>query len=88
MRTVVVGAGAAGLWAALHVAERGPVTIVASDPVGVQNPDSSCCGPVILVDETAEHVASTDLARRNRVGSRFSATGAASASARCGLWRL
>ncbi len=29
MRTVVVGAGAAGLWCALHAADRGPVTIVA-----------------------------------------------------------
>jgi L-aspartate oxidase len=29
MRTVVVGAGAAGLWCALHAAERGPVTVVA-----------------------------------------------------------
>lgn len=29
MRTVVVGAGAAGLWCALHAAERGPVTILA-----------------------------------------------------------
>jgi L-aspartate oxidase len=28
----VVGAGAGGLWAALHAAERGPVTIVATDP--------------------------------------------------------
>jgi L-aspartate oxidase len=33
MKTVVVGAGAAGLWCALHAAERGPVTIVAPDPV-------------------------------------------------------
>jgi L-aspartate oxidase len=32
MKTVVVGAGAAGLWCALHAAERGPVTIVAPDP--------------------------------------------------------
>jgi L-aspartate oxidase len=32
VRTVVVGAGAAGLWAALHAADRGPVTIVAPDP--------------------------------------------------------
>jgi L-aspartate oxidase len=30
MRTVVVGAGAAGLWCALHAAERGPVSLVAS----------------------------------------------------------
>jgi L-aspartate oxidase len=29
VRTVVVGAGAAGLWCALHAAERGPVTVVA-----------------------------------------------------------
>jgi L-aspartate oxidase len=29
MRTVVIGAGAAGLWCALHAAERGPVTVVA-----------------------------------------------------------
>ncbi len=29
MKTVVVGAGAAGLWCALHAAERGPVTIAA-----------------------------------------------------------
>jgi L-aspartate oxidase len=32
VRTIVVGAGAAGLWTALHAAERGPVTIVAPDP--------------------------------------------------------
>ncbi|MFN2589160.1 MAG: L-aspartate oxidase [Actinomycetota bacterium] len=32
MKTVVIGAGAAGLWCALHAAERGPVTIVAPDP--------------------------------------------------------
>lgn len=32
METVVVGAGAAGLWAALHAASRGPVTVVAPDP--------------------------------------------------------
>ena len=32
MKTVVVGGGAAGLWAALHAAERGPVTLVAPDP--------------------------------------------------------
>jgi L-aspartate oxidase len=32
MNTVVVGAGAAGLWCALHAAERGSVTIVAPDP--------------------------------------------------------
>jgi L-aspartate oxidase len=29
VRTVVVGAGAAGLWCALHATERGPVTVVA-----------------------------------------------------------
>jgi len=32
MKTVVVGGGAAGLWAALHAADRGPVTLVAPDP--------------------------------------------------------
>ena len=32
MRTIVVGAGAAGLWCALHAAERGEVTVVAPDP--------------------------------------------------------
>ncbi|HJP66539.1 MAG TPA: FAD-dependent oxidoreductase [Actinomycetota bacterium] len=32
MKTVVVGAGAAGLWCALHAVERGPVVIVAPDP--------------------------------------------------------
>jgi len=32
VRIVVVGAGAAGLWCALHAAERGPVTVVAPDP--------------------------------------------------------
>jgi L-aspartate oxidase len=32
VKTVVVGAGAAGLWAALHSTERGPVTVVAPDP--------------------------------------------------------
>lgn len=34
MNTLVVGAGAAGLWCALHAAGRGPVTIVAPDPAG------------------------------------------------------
>ncbi len=34
MRTVVVGAGAAGLWCALHAAERGPVTVVAPRATG------------------------------------------------------
>jgi L-aspartate oxidase len=29
MRTIVVGAGAAGLWCALHAAERGPVWLIA-----------------------------------------------------------
>jgi hypothetical protein len=33
---------------------------------GVQDPDSSCRGLVILVDETVEHIASTDVARINR----------------------
>jgi L-aspartate oxidase len=32
VKTVVVGAGAAGLWCALHAAECGPVVLVASDP--------------------------------------------------------
>jgi L-aspartate oxidase len=32
VKTVVVGAGAAGLWCALHAADLGPVTIVAPDP--------------------------------------------------------
>jgi hypothetical protein len=29
-------------------------------------PDSSCRGPVVLVDKTSEHIASSDLARINR----------------------
>jgi L-aspartate oxidase len=32
VKTAVVGAGAAGLWAALHATERGPVVLVAPDP--------------------------------------------------------
>jgi L-aspartate oxidase len=32
VRTIVVGAGAAGLWAALHATELGEVMIIASDP--------------------------------------------------------
>ncbi|MGH2555715.1 MAG: L-aspartate oxidase [Actinomycetota bacterium] len=32
MKTIVVGAGAAGLWCALHAADGGPVTLVAPDP--------------------------------------------------------
>src|SRR5207249_6355243 len=32
MKTVVVGGGAAGLWAALHASQRGPVALVAPDP--------------------------------------------------------
>jgi L-aspartate oxidase len=34
VKTIVVGAGAAGLWCALHAADRGPVVIVAPDPTG------------------------------------------------------
>src|SRR5690349_21167044 len=32
MQTLVVGAGAGGLWAALHAAGRGPVVLLAPDP--------------------------------------------------------
>jgi L-aspartate oxidase len=32
VKTIVVGAGAAGLWCALHAAERGSVALVAPDP--------------------------------------------------------
>jgi L-aspartate oxidase len=32
VKTLVVGAGAAGLWCALHAAGRGPVTLIAPDP--------------------------------------------------------
>jgi L-aspartate oxidase len=37
VETVVVGAGAAGLWAALHAAANGSVTIVAPDPAGASS---------------------------------------------------
>jgi hypothetical protein len=35
-------------------------------PVGVQNPDSSCRGPVVLVGETSEHILSANLVSIDR----------------------
>jgi hypothetical protein len=38
-----------------------PLSLAISSPVGRGNPDSSCCNLVILMDETAEHVAAPDV---------------------------
>ncbi|MEP7060000.1 MAG: FAD-binding protein, partial [Actinomycetota bacterium] len=48
MRTVVVGAGGAGLWCALHAADRGPVALVAS-PVTRESATSWAQGGIAAV---------------------------------------
>ncbi|MEA2579753.1 MAG: L-aspartate oxidase [Actinomycetota bacterium] len=62
MRTVVVGAGGAGLWCALHAADRGPVTLVAS-PVTRESATSWAQGGIAAVVTTNDsfelHMADT-----------------------------
>ena len=62
MRTVVVGAGGAGLWCALHAADRGPVTLVAS-PVTRESATSWAQGGIAAVVATNDsfelHIADT-----------------------------
>ncbi len=62
MKTVVVGAGAAGLWAALHVTERGSVTVVAPDPTRASSTSLAQGGIAAAVaegDDPAAHAADT-----------------------------
>jgi L-aspartate oxidase len=37
VKTLVIGAGSAGLWCSLHAVERGPVVLLAPDPVGASS---------------------------------------------------
>jgi L-aspartate oxidase len=37
VKTLVIGAGSAGLWCALHAVERGPTVLLAPDPVGASS---------------------------------------------------
>ncbi len=65
MRTLVVGAGAAGLWCALHAAERGPVTLVAPDPAAGSSTALAQGGIAAAVaegDAPAAHAADTVVA--------------------------
>jgi L-aspartate oxidase len=62
VKTVVVGAGAAGLWAALHSTERGPVTVVAPDPTRASATSLAQGGIAAAVaegDDPAAHAADT-----------------------------
>jgi L-aspartate oxidase len=61
LRTLVVGAGAAGLWCALHAAERGPVRIVAPDPSSSSTSlaQGGIAAAVGVGDEPAAHAADT-----------------------------
>ena len=62
MRTVVVGAGGAGLWCAIHAADRGPVVLVAS-PVARESATSWAQGGIAAVVTTNDsfelHIADT-----------------------------
>jgi hypothetical protein len=57
-----------------------------TEAVGRQNPDSSGCDPVILVDETAQQIAAPDLsgADRHRTPPWSRTWGTASARPQCG----
>lgn len=61
-RTVVVGAGAAGLWCALHARRRGPVTVLAPD-VQLQSATAWAQGGIAAVtapgDDPDRHAADT-----------------------------
>jgi L-aspartate oxidase len=62
VKTVVVGAGAAGLWAALHATERGSVTVVAPDPTRASSTSLAQGGIAAAVaegDDPAAHAADT-----------------------------
>ena len=61
-RTVVVGAGAAGLWCALHARPHGPVTVLAPD-VQLQSATAWAQGGIAAVtapgDDPERHAADT-----------------------------
>jgi L-aspartate oxidase len=62
VKTVVVGAGAAGLWCALHAAEHGPVVVVAPDPTKGSSTALAQGGIAAAVEEgdaPAAHAADT-----------------------------
>jgi L-aspartate oxidase len=62
VKTLVVGAGAAGLWTALHAVERGPVTIVAPDPTRASSTALAQGGVAAAVaagDDPEAHAADT-----------------------------
>jgi L-aspartate oxidase len=62
VKTVVVGAGAAGLWAALHSTDRGPVTVVAPDPTRASATSLAQGGIAAALaegDDPAAHAADT-----------------------------
>jgi L-aspartate oxidase len=62
VRTLVVGAGAAGLWCALHAAERGPVTVLAPDPTtgsATVLAQGGIAAALAEGDEPADHAADT-----------------------------
>lgn len=62
MRTLVVGAGAAGLWCALHAARRGPVTVLAPD-AAIQSATAWAQGGIAAAttpgDDAQRHAADT-----------------------------
>jgi len=62
VKTIVVGAGAAGLWAALHATDRGPVILLATDPTRASATSLAQGGIAAAVaegDEPAAHAADT-----------------------------
>jgi L-aspartate oxidase len=62
VKTLVIGAGSAGLWCALHAVERGPTTLLAPDPVGASSTALAQGGIAAAVeegDEPAAHAADT-----------------------------
>jgi L-aspartate oxidase len=68
VKTVVVGAGAAGLWAALHAFEHGPVVVVAPDPTRASATSLAQGGIAAAVaegDDPAAHAADTLAAGAN-----------------------
>jgi L-aspartate oxidase len=68
VKTVVVGAGAAGLWAALHASERGPVVLVAPDPTRASATSLAQGGIAAAVaegDDPTAHAADTLAAGAN-----------------------
>jgi L-aspartate oxidase len=66
VKTLVVGAGAAGLWTALHAVERGPVTIIGPDPTKGSSTALAQGGVAAAVaagDDPQAHAADTIAAR-------------------------